>query len=153
MIPQVVDGRSEQVLEEVVQYNPVVEVQSEDPHKQSAPAQLVVAPLVTTHESRQQSEPTQIVVAQLTARFCFKVEPVGHDDEANDVLLPSILSHVGVVQHSFPLSAQKVQVVAAVVPLLAENEHATAPPALLFLPHLPHDVSSEQVPSNMKTPG
>ena len=152
---QPVDGRFEQVLVEAMQYMPVSEVQSVDPHKQPAPAQLDVAPLVTAHESRQQSEPTQIVVAQLTAdKSCFKVKPVGHDDETKAVLLPSILLHVGVVQHSFPLSAQKVQTVVVVVPVLAEESgQVTAPLAVLFLPQLPHVESEEQVSWYMLVPG
>ena len=79
---------------------------------------------------------------------------MGHDEEAKDEPAPSMLSHVGVVQHSFPLSAQKVQTVAVVVPVLAEESgHVTAPLAVLFLPHLPHDVSEEQVLSNIFEPG
>ena len=65
-----------------------------------------------------------------------------------------MLSHVGVLQHSFPLSAQKVQVVAAVVPVLGEeSEQATEVFPVFLYPHLPHAASREQVLVNMSVPG
>ena len=94
-------------------------------------------------------------MAQFTAdKSFFNDWPVGHDDKGNGVLLPSVFAHVVGLQHSFPLSAQKVQVVAAVVPVLAEESgQVTAPPAVLLYPHLPHAVSREQVLVNMSVPG
>ena len=89
---------------------------------QSIPAVLAVAPLVIGHVSKQQSDAAQTVVAQLTTDKSFFNNCLDrHDEAANGVLLLSMLSHVGVVQHSFPLSAQKVQTVAAVVPVLADE--------------------------------
>ena len=111
---------------------------------------------MTAHGSRrQQSDAAHTVVAQVTAdKSFFNDWPVGHDEEAKDELAPSMLSHVGVVQHSFPLSAQKVQTVAVVVPVLAEESgQVTAPPAVLFLPQLPHVESEEQVSWYMLLPG
>ena len=93
-----------QELMDAVQNNPVVEVQTVDPHVQSTPAVLAVDPSVTAHGSglrRQQSDAAHTVVAQLTADKSFFNEwPVEHDEKAKGVLPPSILSHVGVVQHS-----------------------------------------------------
>ena len=70
----------------------------------------------------QQSDAAHTVVAQLTAdKSFFNDWPVGHDEEGKGVLSPSVLAHVGVVQHSFPLFAQKVQVVVSSVPVLKKQ--------------------------------
>ena len=116
---------------------------------------LVVFPSVTAHGSRrQQSDAAHTVVAQLTADKSFFNEwPVRHDEAAKGALAPLMLSHVGVVQHSFPLSAQKVQVVAVALAGCTEDEQVTAPPVVLFLPHLPQASWREQVCVNMFPPG
>ena len=91
---------------------------------------------------------------QLTAdKSFFNDWPVGHDEEAKDELAPSMLSHVGVVQHSFPLSAQKVQTVEVTLAGCTEDEQVTASPSVFFLPQLPHVESEEQVPEYMSVPG
>ena len=78
-----------------------MDVQSDVPHEQSIPAVLAVAPLVIGHGSKQQSDAAHTVVAQLTAdKSFFNYWLDGHDDAANGVLLPSMLSHVGIKQQS-----------------------------------------------------
>ena len=116
----------------------------------------VLLPSMLSHVGlKQQSDAAQTAVAQLMADKSFFNDWLDRQDEAtNGVLLPSMLSHVGVVQHSFPLSAQKVQTVDVVVPVLAEESgQVTASLLVLFLPHLPHAASREQVPVYMSDPG
>ena len=57
------------------------------------------------------------------------------------------------VQHSIPLSAQKVHTVEVALAGCTEDEQVTAPPAVLFLPQLPHVESDEQVFAYMLDPG
>ena len=90
------------MLVELVQNKPVVVVQTVDPHVQSTPAVLAVA--------------------------------------------PSVFAHISNVQHSLPLSVQKVQTVAASLAGCTEDEQVTASLSVFFLPHLPHVESDEQVP-------
>ena len=123
--------------------------------KQDPTAVVKAALSAATKSSTQQSEAVHTAEAQLTAeKLLFNDWPVGHDEETKGVLAPSMLPHVGVVQHSFPLSAQKVQTVVEVVPILAEESgHVTTSLSVFFLPHLPHDASREQVPLNIVEPG
>ena len=66
---------------------------------------------------------------------------------------PSVIAHIGNVQHFRRLSAQKVHTVELGLAGCMDDEQVTASPSVFFLPQLPHVESEEQVPVYMSTPG
>ena len=138
------------MLVELVQNKPVVVVQSEVPHEQGA--ELIEAPSVVEHGAALLQE-LMDAVQNIPVVEVQYLAPHLQSTPAVLVVAPSVFAHIGDVQHSLPLSVQKVQTVAASLAGCTEDEQVTAPPAVLFLPQLPHVESDEQVPEYMLVPG
>ena len=125
-------------------------VQSEVPHEQGLA--LAELPSVVVHGAAFLQELME-VVQNIPAVAVQSLVPHWQFVKAVFIVTPSVIAHIGNVQHSRRLSAQKVHTVEVSLVGCTEDEQVTAPPAVLFLPQLPHVESDEQVLVYMSLPG
>ena len=127
-----------------------MDVQSEVPHEQGMA--LAELPSVVVHGAAFLQELME-VVQNIPAVAVQSLVPHWQFVKAVFIVTPSVIAHIGNVQHSRRLSVQKVHTVEVDLAGCTEDEQVTASPSVFFLPQLPHVESEEQVLVYMLLPG